>query len=395
MLASFGASSLRETRGSRRPSEGNRSPFVFYDLVFSRYFCCMDTTIINPLPHLSLVLTSALYSIKASTTNPKVRVEIIRDPAGDSDCFFSTELYSINGIVELSDIGSIIEEQFRLKSRISDIIEIRFDNTSTAFTAVYCEYILDPDFDCTKCFLTASAISMVHRNSPISLSHFSDGSSEYIVNIVGHDRDGIVAAVSRKFIRKNQSLSVSFSVNEIIEAALAPAEGETPLVSVAYFAITYASFQKIFYVVEHPFFLTFLFRNMFNADEYVDIVCTVTRKTEIDSETAICDGRLQQYDRVVSRTYNVQTGPLTDNQVSEIEQLIASHLIRLCTSDYDFNVIITDHTVEVDNDDETLHSIKFSFRFTDSRPRVVSSDLRSLMPSSSHVFSNEFSAEFA
>ena len=64
----------------------------------------MATTIINPPSQHYPVLTSALYSMKASTDKNKVLVEIVRDPDGEIDDFFSTTLYSHNGIVELSDI---------------------------------------------------------------------------------------------------------------------------------------------------------------------------------------------------------------------------------------------------------------------------------------------------
>ena len=65
--------------------------------------------------------------MKASTDKNKVLVEIVRDPDGEIDDFFSTTLYSHNGIVELSDIGALIEERFRAKNVIWNMMEIRFD----------------------------------------------------------------------------------------------------------------------------------------------------------------------------------------------------------------------------------------------------------------------------
>lgn len=357
----------------------------------------METTIINPPPQNFPILTSALYSLKARTDKAKVLVEVIRDPEGEIDRFFSTTLYSHNGVVELSDVGSLIEERFRAKRRLWDMMEIRIDGTVAEFTALYCEYSLDPDFDYTQCFLCAAGESIVHRNSAISLAHWNNGSNEYRVQVVGLDSEGNTASVERIFTRNSYSNHVSFTVNEIIRYALNQTDEETgaDLVKVAYFAISYASMQKIFYVVEHPFFLTFGFRNMFNAYEFIDVVGVVTRKTKFDRETAICSGIAKQYNQTVERTYEMQTGPLTDEQIREIEQLIGSRDVQLCASAFDYDIIITDHSIEVDNDDESLSLIKFTFRFVGERPMLIADDMGALMPSRTHIFSHEFTAEFA
>lgn len=335
--------------------------------------------------------------MKASTDKAKVKVEIIRDPNGEADLFFSTTLSPYDGIVMLSDIGSLIEERFRTKGRIWDRIEIRFDGVAAGFTALYCAYQLDPDFDYTQCFLCAAGESVVHRNSAISLAHWDNGSNEYRVQVVGLDSNGNTASVERTFTRNSDSNHVSFSVNEIIQFALNPTAGSSGgnIEKVAYFSISHASMQKIFYVVDHPFFLTFGYRNMFNAYEYVDVVGTVNRKTKYDRDTAICSGVATQYNLTVERTYEMQTGTLTADQVREVEQLIGSHNVQLCASGRDYDVVITDHSVEVDNDDETLSSIKFTFRFASERPMLIADDMGALMPSRTHIFSQEFTAEFA
>ncbi len=357
----------------------------------------MATTIINPPDQYSPVLTSNLYSVKARTDKTKVLVEIVRDPDGEIDKFFSTTLYPHNGVVELSDIGSLIEERFRSKSRLWDMMEIRIDGAVAEFMALYCEYSLDPEFDYTQCFLCAAGASIVHRNSAISLAHWSNGSNEYRVQIVGIDIEGNTVAVEKTFTRNVYSNHVSFSVNDIIRFALNQTDYEVgvDLEKVAYFSISQGSMQKLFYVVDHPFFLTFGFRNMFNAYEYIDVVGVVTRKTKFERDTAVCSGRAKQYNQSVERTYEMQTGPLTDEQIREVEQLIGSRNIQLCASGFDYDIIITDHSIEVDNDDESLSSIKFTFRFVGERPMLIADDMGALMPSRTHIFSHEFTAEFA
>lgn len=243
----------------------------------------------------------------------------------------------------------------------------------------------------------ALAAVVVHRNSAISLAHWNNGSNQYRVQVVGLDRDGNTEAVEKTFTRNAYSNHVSFSVNDILRFALNQTETETggTLEKVAYFSISQGPMQKLFYLVDHPFFLTFGFRNMFNAYEYLDVVGVVTRKTKFDRDAAVCSGRVKQYNRSAERTYEVQTGPLTAEQVREVEQLIASRDVQLCTSADDYGVIITDHTIEVDNDDESMASVKFTFRFAGVRPMLIADDMGALMPSRCHIFSHEFTAEFA
>ena len=354
----------------------------------------MATTIINPPSHTCPVITSSLYSIKASSDQLKILVELVRDPQGDKDCFYSTYLYPYKGVAELTDVGSIIEEHFRELDKIWDVVEIRFDDASASFTAGYCMWNLDAGFNFSKVFLTAAKASVVHRNSAISLAHLDDGSNEYVARFVGHDASGNTKVTQRSFSRSAASNHVSFSVNEILQYALTASGDEPVLDSVGYFTISHGSMQKAFYVVDHPFFLTFAFRNIFNAYEYVDVVATVTRKTQVDCGNVTCEHTAMQYDRRVERSYDVSTGPLTDEQVRELEQLICSHSIKLCASGHDYDVIITDHTVEVDNNNEALSTIKFTFRFTSDRPLIVTSDLGALTPDYPRIFSQVFSAVF-
>lgn len=357
----------------------------------------MATTIINPPSSNSPILTSALYSVKAKTDKTKVLVELIRDPDGDMDNFFSTTLYPHNGVVEFSDIGSLIEERFRLKHKIWNMMEIRIDGVSAEFVALYCEYSLAPEFEYDKCFFSTAGESVVHKHSAVSLAHWDNGSNEYRVQVVGIDSAGKTASVERNFSRNPSADHVSFAVYDIIRFALnqTAEKNDSDIVKVSYFAISHGSKQKIFYLADHPFFLTFCFKNIFNVSEYLDVVGVVNRKTAYDREMAVCSGKMKQYNQTVERTYEVQTGPLTDEQARELEQLIGSRSVQLCSSAFDYDVIITDHTIDISNDDESLSSVKFTFRFAGERPQLVSEDMGALMPARTNVFSPEFTAEFS
>lgn len=357
----------------------------------------MATTFITYLPEDECVLTSRLDSILARTDKTKVDVSVIRDPDGEFDEFFSTTLFAFDGIVELSALGKLIEERFRAKGRITDMISVVIDGISLDFIALYCNHMLNSDFDYEKCFWTTSASSLVHRASIVSLSHHNTGSTTYYIRVIGREPDGRLAVVGRNFNRVGSSLGVTFSVDEILRFALNQTDYETndAIAEVAYFTIEYGSMRKVFYVVDDPFFLTFRFRNLFNAPEYIDVVGKVNRKTVVDRDVAVCGGRSLQYNQVINRTYEVETGPLTPDQALSMEQLISSYDVNLITSTDDYDIIITDHSCEVDNNDSSLVTMKFTFRLVTDRPTLLDSDLKALMPSASRVFSQEFTSEFA
>lgn len=356
----------------------------------------MATSILNPPPVDRPVLTSALYSMQASTDKLKVSVEIVRDPDGYDDCFFSTTMYPYRGIVEISDIGSLIAERLRAVGRSWDMMEIRVDEATAEFTAVYCDYDLDDDFDFSNCFLTAAGISIVHPNSAVSLTHWNNGTNQYVIKIVGLDSDGNTAAVNRLITCSPTATNLTFAVNYIIATAT-DGSGDTggSLASVAYFVVSYASMRKIFYIVRHPFFLTFGFRNMFNAYEFLDLVGIVRRQTKYDRTSVISYGKIKQYNQTVEQTFEVQTAALTDDQLRAVEQLVGSRAVQLCAASCDYDIIITDHTLEADNDNESLSSVKFTFRFVGEHPVILRDDMGALMPSRTHIFSQQFTTEFA
>lgn len=343
-------------------------------------------------------LTCDINSIRARTSKVKVTASLVRDPEGEIDEFFSTTLYAFNGVVELVDVGRLIEERFREKNTLgTTMMACVIDGVQLDFYAQYCEALMSPDFDLRDSFYTVAPVQIVHDNSYISLAHWSYGHRRYRVQVVGIDYDGETVSIEREFTRSASSQSVSFSVNEILNWALNKTDEEAgaDIARVSYFAISYEKAQKIFYIVNQPFYLTFCFRNVFNVWEYLDVSGTIKQKTKVDREIAVCSGYARHYDQKTERTYEVTTGPLSVYEARAIEQLIMSHDVQLITSAEDYNILITDHTIEQDNDDSTLTSIKFTFRFASERVQFTATEIEDLSPIRSSIFSKEFTAEFA
>lgn len=360
----------------------------------------MATEIITSLDS-AYNLTSAVYVIKARTDKDKVSVHLDCENGanGDIETFYSTTLYAFNGIVELVDVGSLIEEYFRLRHRVADMISIWIDDTSVDGVFLYCEYAVDPDFDPgTRLFLATNS-QRVHHDSTVTFASSDHGSAfPFTIKAVGHrEIDGKLAAVSFNLPVKLSNNSALFYVSDIIRYAMNAGGiemGDDALIDVLYFSIEYGNLQKLCYIVPAAAYLTFEFNNIFNVQEFIDIVGTMTTKTEVSRDTAVCGGKSVQYDRNVTRTFQVETEPVPSEEIPMFEQFLTSHTIYLNLSGEEYPVIITDHTSEPSNDDGTLTTFKFSWRFADRRPMIFNTLVNGIIPVRRNVFTDTFSPEY-
>lgn len=315
------------------------------------------------------------------------------------ETFFSTSLYAFGNEVELADVGSLVEEYFRKRNKMADMITIVFDGISMDVHFLYCEYNMPDAFDPSNTFFLASMVQRVHQDSIVSIAAYNHGSATpFVIKAVGHKTTDDTLAVVQKSEPKgfNQEGIAYFGVYEIIKWALNMSDDEVgeDLRDVLYFSIEYAGIQKMCYIVPAPAYLTFSFRNIFNVEEFLDVVGVVTTKTDVSRDIAVCNGSSKHYDRYINRTYQVETEALTSDEVAMFEQFIASHCVRMYLEGNDYDIIITDHTCEPNSSDETLSTIKFTWRFAEQRPRIFDSLVNGILPSRRRIFDETFSPEY-
>lgn len=345
------------------------------------------------------VPTSNVSSITARTDKVRIDVSLSCENGldGEIETFYSTSLYPFNDVAELSDVGSLVEEYFRRRNKIADLITIAFDGVSIDVHFLYCEYRMPYDFAADKTFFLSSMVQRVHQDSIITIAAVNHGSAfPFVIKAVGHAEADNRLVVVEKSVQQNFNGVAYFNVADIILWALNKTEDEvgTDLRDVMYFSIEYAGIQKMCYIVPAPAYLTFSFHNAFNVKEFIDVVGVMTTKTNVSRDVAVCNGISKQYDRTIERTYQVQTEALTPDEVKIFEQFIASHHIALWLGNDDFNVIITDHTCEPSSADDSLSTIKFIWRFDDNRPHVFDSLMDGVMPNRRQIFNDTFSPEY-
>lgn len=348
-----------------------------------------------------IVLTSAVDSISANTTDTSVEVRLICKNGADGtpDQLYENTLYSFDDRVELSGVGELVEEYFRRSGKVSDVINVAFGSLSVDIEFLYCEWNLPEAFDPWTAFYLASRSQRVYPDSVVTIAAADHGSATpFIIRAVGHNMaDGAVSVVTKEETHTlNDKNTVYFQVKDIITAAhgAAPTIPAARLRDVMWFSIEYGGTQKMFYVVDAPAYLSFVFCNIFNVEETIDIVGTVTTKTEVDADTAVVGGRLKQYNREPKRVYEVQTAPVPAAEIPLFEQFLSSHSVVMTLEGNDYEVTIEDFTSEPSSSDESLTTFKFTWRFSDRRPRIFDTSVNGILHPDRGIFEKPFTPEY-
>lgn len=360
----------------------------------------MATCFLTYFPDGQYVLTSAIGSVKVSTTKPRVDVKIACSDggAGSAETFFSTSLYSFGGIVEVDDVGPLIEQYFRGHDMVTGTVAITVDGVTATVRCLYCEYDMPDGFDPQNALFLASTVQRVQPDSTVAMaSLFRDTAPSFYIKAVGHSAaDGALAVSTYVVQRDPATVTAYFNVGSIIRTVTSvPDENhDVRLADVLYFSIEYGPLQKMCYIVRAAPGLTFSFRNIFNVEEFLTVAGVVSAKTDVKRELADCNGRTESYDRRVERTFTVNSEPLTVDEVHVYEQLLASHDVKLWVDGDEYDVLVTDHTCEPSSADEELSTVKFTWRFASRRPRLFDSPIDGILPSGRGIFNDTFTPEY-
>lgn len=350
----------------------------------------MATTILDTsLAQLPAVPTSALTLLSASTDEPSLHVGLAvgRIP------FFGTDLAAYEGVVEFHDPASLIEEYFREQGYVSRPVTIYFGTETIVVNCIYCEYHLPEGHDFSRSFLSLIYAQRTHAGSMVSLAADSeDALASATVTARGLDADG--SPQSCTFPLQAEVPPDTGTVAIDVDALVMRIREQSGIIDVASFTIDAGIRQKAFFIVKHPEFLTFSYLSAFNVREYIDIPCTMAVKTEVSRDSAFVAGRSTQYNQSVERKYEVTTAPLTREEALAISQLVESRATRLRTGGKEYDVVIDDHTLEPDNDDTSLDSVKFTWRFSTSRPMLFGESLAPLLPPAEGIFTDEFTEQY-
>lgn len=347
------------------------------------------------------VFTSEFDSISATTDKAKVTVTVISTYPSPVE-LFKTDLYSFDGKVTLIAPGGLVEEYLRRKELHQAFIKFCFDDAEVVIRVRYCEYRLGQAAANLGGILSVLSNQRVHLDGRISFSAFRKNSLTHVtMQGVGHDADGRMVASAVVDLGPLDAAGTTYwDVTDLVTLMLEYSEeaSDTPPVDICYFTLSYNGSSKNYYIVkDDDHYLTFRFRNIFNMPETIDIPGILQKKTEVDRELAVCSGVTTFYDQSSRRTYEMQSAALPAEEAEMIDQLFNSRAVKLLlkiAGDEVMDVLITEHTCEIDDNDESLATVKFTFRFPTGRICLFGDEIDAFR-TTDRVFTDEFTNPFA
>lgn len=341
------------------------------------------------------LLSSAVGEITVAVDGDFVDVTLTAATGGI--VILSERYYAYSGYVTLYDLGSLIEAEMRTSGQstadftlrvFSDTINNKAD--SCVLHILYCDrFTVSTDIPAflKENFLTTLSMRRVAPGSTLSLFFYAEkgGSIEYSVAHTFRKIDSEALyrhsynADVGKTADSSGVIQLNIPLSSIIANAASFATAQLGEITLLCFTVRCGQ-RSISCFVDYSLDdrETFYFRNCFNVFDFATLPVLTTAKTDVDRSVAIINGKSRFYNQSTAKTYEVQTGLLTSDEAEWIDQLFSSYdVFRIepdATNSYDplvlAPILITDCTCEVQNGDEKLNSVKFTWRYTDNRPIV-------------------------
>lgn len=339
--------------------------------------------------------SSQVNSVAAHTDGSWVDISLYLTSALDDNLVFSERYYPYNGRVTLHDLSSIIEETMRNWESI--LAKFRITATSSDGSTDSRDIaVLYMDRIDTKRgigllaetqFLTTRKIITVTRDVPVPLFYIRCPieyiDQELIVyRIIRRRRDN--GEVSVKFAPQDHAgygsdfklQSLTITHKEIVVMAKGSSVYEYDVLGLT-IEIGRRSVTILYSDVKPD--LQLWFTNMFNCVELAQLRGETTTKTKVKRTEAICDVSVLLYDQSVEQTFEFQAEGLSVETAQWLTELFSSHEVRVLDRPYGDEdcfqelyplVLVTESTAEIQDGDDELNKVKFTYRTVKKRPNV-------------------------
>lgn len=338
-----------------------------------------------------LVLSSSLSSLIVESDKNVLTVSVLNETG---DTIFSEEYYAYGGKVEVFDLNSIIEADLKLNGNCVAAYSIavewfnrpvisgspsdpsNYQSDSSFFKVLFCEAMLPKLSDISvwleNNFLTTSDARRIPSVFDFRICFFSDkkGIDPFEVKCLYRSENSDVVNM---FVYQGNPSSSSDNLlhidlsDNLIRQWMKSENIPDDNLQIVSFSIDcggrYVSFFLDKSLDDKP---TFFFRNIFNVWDFITIPALTSEKTEVERSLADIGHKSMFYDKTVSKSYEVQTGPVTVNEVDLIAQLVASHDVYRIVNNIMQPILITDPDCS-SKDNSELQSVKFTWRYADNR----------------------------
>lgn len=323
-----------------------------------------------------ILLSSALGDIDVEVDGTYVDVTLRASTGYD---ILSERYYAYGGRVTLCDLGSLIEAEMRSSGlTATDFTLSVFTDTpgnkadSCVLHILYCDrYTVASDIQkfLSENFLTTLSYRRIAPGSTQSLFFYAAQGESVAYTVVTQSRvgDSLRTTSTASDSGKTASSAGVVQINIEVPASAVSLTVVCGQRSVTFFVDPVLDERN-----------SFIFRNCFNVLDVAVFASVTTAKTDVDRSTAIINGRSQFYDQSATKTYEAETAPLTSDEAEWIDQLFTSHEVFRIEADATnpddpfvlASVLITDSTCEIQDSDEKLNTVKFTWRYADNRPMV-------------------------
>lgn len=338
----------------------------------------------------TLCPTSAIGRIDVSTDDASVRMTM----QVNGREIYSSILYAYNGTVSLFDAGHLIETYFRAHSlfRANVSVKASCSSDSSVFTSMtidclHCSHVVPESFDASQIFFSCLRTHRVARTAKFKLYGPMAGGVSVIVNIAGLDPAGNPTSGTV------YTMSADGYIDVDIPSWISSVVANTAIAVPTMMSIRCNGMEKTLYIARDPEYMTFTFRNCFNVPETIYLPGQTVMKPEVSVDDAVCSGRTVQYNRVISRSYEFTSGPLTRHEVAALAQFLESQSVSVVVDDVAYEIVITDQSTEISSDASSLNVLKFPWQFADRRPHLFGDDLDPLLYSS-QIFTEQFQQQY-
>lgn len=362
----------------------------------------MATTLITRIPQ-GKILSSSLPVIEASVTgSDAVDVWLAPDAEDFDNAIFATKLYPFNGRVSVYDLTQLIEEDMRRRDAVTFIYSLYIGNLAISLDVVYCDYIAY-DFDFSNSFLTTMPTQRVYKDSVVYVTKVGD-EDDLGVSVSGimrhaeddsysddkHNRYERFEAENEDDLVSGEPLQIPFDDWQNRYTSYNEDDG----VELMSTAIINGNRVKTLYFMPGTPDIRLVFRNCFNALETADLKGLLTEKTTVTQEVANIAGRRVAYNRRTDKEYEFVSEGLTESESRSLDQLLNAHEAWVLVNGRATPIVITDHTCEIDNNNEAQPTIKFTWQFADRKPHLNIDALAESLKQPG-IFTKEFTYQFS
>ena len=325
---------------------------------------------------------------------------------------YSEKLWFHNGSVTVYNLNELIEDYMRDNKIISMLVSLTTTNDAgehdnIAVNVFYCdsseisEVMALDHFNSN--FLTTLQSRRISPEYDFSLYLYSQNSERefYELNISYsvQGEETLKSVLSHGYVQDfaDQIYAVDLNMAELRRYAATDARVSASLIDIKSFSVSCGDRYAVFYV-DKTLLLgeTFIFRNIFNAIDWVTVPALTNSKIEVDRSMAVLPGKSAFYDRVVTKNYELQSGPLSFEEAELTEQLAASHeaykyepigYVNAIKQYAVKEILITDSDISYSDSDEP-QSVKFTWRYAVNRPPILLTD-------PARIFTSEYNKVFS